>query len=604
MPPTIDPRVLAAEQLLQLNRPADARQTLAPLPVDYRVLTLIAMSWLAEGLPQQAVPPLRAALALRPRDAAALGNLGAALLAAGEAAAAVTLLAEATARHPSVAGLHFNHGNALLAAGSAGAACAAFRRAVTLAPAQAEAWINLGAAALQLDDTDAARAAFAQALTLDPRSAPAHFNLGVALERSGSPAGAIEHYRATLALAPGHVEAALNLAECLSGRGQAAEAERLLAVAAPAQRDARLWVALGNCRQDAGRPGQALDAYAQALALAPEHREARFNMALCRLAAGDLAAGWHDYELRAGFDAGAQPAPGGVPRWDGSAARGERLVVLCEQGLGDAIQFVRFGAVLAERGIRARLACEPRLVRLLSGAAQFRSVVPFADAWNEPASAWISLLSLPALLGTTLATVPASVPYLAPDPARASRWRQRLAALRDGPSPASRLVGIAWQGNPAAERSTASRGRSPPLAAFASLAALPGVALLALQRGPGREQLDAPGWRDRLLLADEPLDEGPDAFADTAALIPALDLVISCDTSIAHLAGALGAPVWVALKAVPDWRWFRERADSPWYPTMRLFRQPRPGDWDSVFAAIAAELARPVAGRDAASSPG
>ena len=196
-------------------------------------------------------------------------------------------------------------------------------------------------------------------------------------------------------------------------------------------------------------------------------------------------------------------------------------------------------------------------------------------------------MDLPARLRTDLATVPAQVPYLAADPVRADRWRKAL-------GPDGFKIGIAWQGNP---KGKVDVGRSVSVAAFQPLAEIPGVRLVSLQRTHGLDQLDALPGGMRLETLGEEFDAGPDAFADTAAVMADLDLIVSVDTSVAHLAGALARPTWVALKRVPDWRWLLDRADSPWYPTMRLFRQTVAGDWAPVFAAMAAEIVKLVAGR-------
>jgi hypothetical protein len=201
-----------------------------------------------------------------------------------------------------------------------------------------------------------------------------------------------------------------------------------------------------------------------------------------------------------------------------------------------------------------------------------------------PVDYYCPLLSLPLALKTQLDTIPAQVPYLAAEPERVARWAQRLRAL-----PGLR-VGIAWQGNLAVEKLIWARGRSIPLAALEPLARIPGVSLVSLQKGPGSEQLREVAFRDRMIDLGPDFDDGPDALLDTAAVMENLDLVISTDTSIVHLAGALARPTWIALPTPPEWRWLLQRSDSPWYPTMRLFRQPRRGDWESVVAALVEAL--------------
>jgi hypothetical protein len=274
-----------------------------------------------------------------------------------------------------------------------------------------------------------------------------------------------------------------------------------------------------------------------------------------------------------------------TPPWDGSPLDGRTILVHAEQGLGDTMQFLRYVPLVRRRGGRVILVCQPPLMRLLSRVPGIERLV----AWGEPLPEYdvqVPLMSLPGLFGTTLETVPAEVPYLDAEPALVEAWRHRLGSY------AGFQVGIVWQGNP---RFRFDRLRSIPLAQFAPLARVPGVHLLSLQKGPGRDQLAAlPGSFPVTDLGHQ-LDETTGAFLDTAAVMKNLDLVITSDTVAAHLAGALGVPVWVALHDVPDWRWLLDREDSPWYPTMRLFRQTRPGQWEEVFERIAAALHRRLA---------
>jgi hypothetical protein len=250
--------------------------------------------------------------------------------------------------------------------------------------------------------------------------------------------------------------------------------------------------------------------------------------------------------------------------------------VYAEQGFGDTIQFVRYLPLVKQRGGQVLLECQPPLLSLLAGTAGADRLI----AGGAPLPAFdvqVALLSLPGIFGTVLDTIPAAVPYLAADAALVSRWRRELAPVKGF------KVGIAWQGSPKHE---GDRHRSLALAQFEALARLPGVQLVSLQKGPGSEQVAALAGRFPILNVSDRLD----TFLDTAGVIMNLDLVVSVDTAVAHLAGALGAPIWVALPWTPDWRWLLERGDCPWYPTMRLFRQQQFGDWAEVFERLAAEL--------------
>jgi len=469
------------------------------------------------------------------------------------------------------------------------AAITAFERALQLAPEDAMTLHNYGAALIESGRPAEALASLRRAVELRSH-ADWHCDLGTALALTGALEEALAEFRAALELRPESVAALRGLGSTLNSLGLFdAALEPLQRVVASGPEDADAFNNLGIALQHTGRLEEALAAFERALTLDPTRAIARFNYGVALLKAGDFARGWEAYESRLAGVVRPTPPPGAVHWVQGLDALDRPLRVVAEQGLGDAIQFVRYGALLRARGVRATLQCDPRLVALLATADGFDAVVPHGEAPSCPA--WLPLLSLPRLLGTRVERIPARMPYLRADPARAPRWRARLEAV----APAVR-VGIAWQGNPGAERGTL-RGRSVPLAAFAPLAALEGVRLVSLQVGAGGEQLAAIDFAPRVLSFGAELDAGPQAFLDTAAILDSLDLVVTSDTALAHLAGALGRPVWVALHTNSDWRWLTVRSDSPWYPTMRLFRQSRPGDWAGVFAAMAGELAALIARR-------
>jgi hypothetical protein len=335
-----------------------------------------------------------------------------------------------------------------------------------------------------------------------------------------------------------------------------------------------------------GRHREAAASLDRALALKPSDAAAKFALAFLYLSLGEFALGWPLYEAR--FDVPALGNPRrrfDVPRWQGSEPlAGRALLVHAEQGLGDVIQFCRYLPLLAAQGADIVFEVMPSLKALLRTLPGSIHII----GRGEPLPAvdyYCPLLSLPYALKTRVDTIPAPVPYLAPEPERVARWAERLRAL-----PGMR-VGLAWQGNPKVEKLIWARGRSLPLAALEPLAQLPGVSLLSLQKGPGCEQLAQVPFADRIVDLGTDLDRGADAFLDTAAIMASLDLVVSCDTSIVHLAGALGRPVWTALNVSPEWRWLLERDDNPWYPTMRLFRQSTDGDWVTVVTAIVQALA-------------
>lgn len=391
-------------------------------------------------------------------------------------------------------------------------------------------------------------AAFDAALAIDPHCVEAHLGRGQALRQMGRYEEAVGSYERVLAVSP-DLPAALN--------------NRALAL------------------EDLQRFEEALESFDQGLRIAPENAEIRFNRGYLLLLLGRFAEGWPDYEWRR-QRAGADNKAWARPEWRGEAVAGKRVLLHCEQGLGDTLQFARFARTLEERGAEVIVAVQGRLGELLGRLDRAATIVRPGEALPE-FDLQLPLMSVPHALGFNPLETPAQVPYLVADPALIERWSNRLPA-------AGFRVGIAWHGNPAAPDS----GKHIPLAAFAPLAGIRGVKLISLQRDAGAEQSFAlpGGVAVQTLGAD--FDAGPDGFLDTAAVMMNLDLIVTTDTAVAHLAGALARPVWIALRHVPDWRWLLERADSPWYPTARLFRQRRPGDWGELFARIAAALAQVV----------
>lgn len=438
--------------------------------------------------------------------------------------------------------------NDCLARGELDGAARALRQALALAPAFPEACANL-ALVLERQGEDAdAEAWYRRALDLDDDLADTHINFGVFLAARKRFEEARRHYRHALAVDPTAAAAWCNLGVLHASLQEDAEAERC---------------------------------YRMALLLEPEYGKPLFNLSYLLLRQGRLAAGWEAYEARPWQPW--LPPDIACPRWAGEALAGKRLLVCCEGGYGDMIQFSRYAALLAPDAGRVGLLAYPalaRLLRSLRGVEVFDDqAVAAAHGWDY----WIPAMSLPRLAGTTLANIPAVLPYLHADAAALAAWRGRL------PPPGDLRVGVVWQGNPRFEND-ADRSLAGPQA-FAALAALPGVRLVSLQVGAAGVQTgDLPLHR----LTPEPVD-----FADTAAIVAQLDLVISIDSAVAHLAGALGIPCWVLLpwyKA--DWRWLTGRSDSPWYPgVMRLFRQPRMGDWGSVLQEVRTALAARAAQR-------
>lgn len=440
----------------------------------------------------------------------------------------------------------------LIQQGKLAEAEARYRQTLAGDPDDAEALTNLGVV-LQLQSRfEEAEASYRRALELRPGLAVGHNNLGVVLQARDCLDEAIGSFRRALALRPDYPDA-------LNGLGVALQAD--------------------------GRIDEALACFRQVLALRPDHAETRTNLATALLLAGDLEAGFGELEWRWLAQGRAERLPDGFPpQWLGESLSGRTLLVLCEQGAGDTLQFVRYlRSLKADTGAREIVLMAPRpLLRLLASAEGVdRLVSP-----EEPPpdfDCFVRLLSLPQRLGTTAATIPDAVPYLrVPEPLLEARRRQ-VAGL-PGPK-----VGLVWRGNPLHRN---DRKRSLPEAVWPLVGRAPGVSWVGLQPGPSPREAG-------LLEGLGALDLSPTLtdWAETGAVVAALDLVITVDTGVAHLAGALGKPAWVLLPFAPDWRWQLGRTDSPWYPSLRLFRQPRAGDWTAVLEAVTAALADLVAGR-------
>jgi hypothetical protein len=299
---------------------------------------------------------------------------------------------------------------------------------------------------------------------------------------------------------------------------------------------------------------------------------------------GAFRDGWPLYEARLRLDPNRPSQRSADTRWSGGSLEGRTLLVYAEQGLGDTLQFCRYILPLEAMGARVVFEVQPVLKKLL-GSLPMRGLLVGRGEPMPPFDLHSPLGSLPLAFRTEIGSIPAGVPYLTVSPAAVSRWRERLAALP------GLKVGLNWHGNPEAEKRASLQARSFPLSAAAPLARLPKLSLVSLQKGAGAEQLGEVGFGGEIAQLTDPTFMGPEEIADeTAAIMMGLDLVITADTAVAHLAGALGIPVWVVLQAVPDWRWLIERSDSPWYPTMRLFRQRTASDWPEVFERVATEL--------------
>ncbi len=538
-----------------------------------------------QGKLAEAQASLEQALCLKPNLAEAHNNLGNVLQEQGKLAAALASLQQALRLRPDLAEAHNSLGNLLHEQGQLAEAQASYQQALRLKPDYAEAHCNLGNVLQEQGKWAEALACYQQALRHQPDFALAHSNLGAVFQEIGELEQARDCYEQALRCQPDYADVLINLGIVLKEQGELEEAVASLQRALHFQPDsAKAHLNLGAVLHDLGQLVEALACYRQALRLEPAYVDAHWNRALTWLLAGDFEQAWRDYEWRWQCKDAVLPRFS-QPLWDGSPLHGQTILLYAEQGLGDTLHFIRYAPLVQERGGCVLVACQPLLRSLLSRCHGIDRLLPQGE-FLPPFDVWAPLLSLPRIFGTTLATVPATVPYLFADPQRCQHVHP---ALR---SRAGSKIGIVWQGNP---RYRGDRQRSIPLMQFAPLAQLPGVQLISLQKGYGSEQLRAVADRFAVLELGSHLDEGTGAFEDTAVVLQHLDLVIAPDTALAHLAGGLGVPVWLALSLVPHWPWLLEREDSPWYPSLRLFRQQERGNWDEVFARMATALRQRLA---------
>ncbi len=610
--------------------------TIAPEVADFHYN--LGQAFYDRGQLDAAIATLQQALTLQPNHAGACYTLGKALQQTGDLAKATTYYQQALKLAPNHAELHNRLGSVFHAQGNLPAAITCYRQALTIQPNYIDALCNLGYALQQQHQLAEAIACYQQALSLEPNDAAIYSNLGMVLQKQGLHTQAIACYRQALAINPNYAEAYNNLgsilreqrqfteavtcymqalainpnyAEAYTNLGSAMEERGELAEAITYYRQAiainpKLALAhnnLGSALQEQGQLDEAISCYHQALAIdpqiamvhhnlahtlllkdeqaqamlhlqidCPQDADERVGLAYLLLLAGDFRRGFAEYEYR-WQSWQTPPRPFSQPTWDGSSLAGKTILLHAEQGLGDTIQFIRYAYLVANYGGRLVVECQPSLFRLFK-------TIPCIDRLiiqNQPLPEFdvhAPLMSLPWILDTTLDNLPAQIPYL-----NVQESAIKLTAL-----PEENLkVGIFWASD---SQSKTSQKRSCPLDNFLTITDIPKISFYNLQKDVSEA--------DRILLKKtqlvEDLSHLLNDFADTAAIVAQLDLVIAIDTSVAHLAGALGKPVWLLLPFAPDWRWMLKREDSPWYPTMRLFRQPFPGDWASVFVKVAEAL--------------
>lgn len=522
------------------------------------------------------------AIALRPAFAEAWSNRANALQKLGAASEAFASSNRAIALKPNYAPSHHNRGNALYDLKRLDEALASYDRAIALNPKYAQAYYNRGKTLYDLGRLDEAIASYDKAIAGMPSYAQAWCNRGNALNDLERFEEALTSYDKAIALNPDFADAWSNRGTALQYLYRLEEAlashDKALALNPEfAETHSNRGSVLNSIR----RPQEALASFDRAIALKPDFARAHFNKAITQLGLGNMGEGWREFEWRRKM---AELSGNRIFRAPLLAspddARDKTVLVHFEHGFGDTIQFYRYLELLHRAGAKVLFNVQPKLQRLFR-SAEFP--LDFVDL-DDPRLAYdyhVPIMSLPLAFGTTLETVPAKVPYIFAEDDLMRTWQSRL-------GPDGFKIGICWAGS--LSHLKGHQGRIFPVACFEPLSKLRGVRLISLQKGEGEAELKSLPV-DMTIEKFDDLDSGPDAFVDTAAVMTCLDLVITNDTSIAHLAGALGAPTFVALQYVPDWRWMFDRPDCPWYPTMRLFRQKTDGDWTNVFREIESAVA-------------
>ncbi|NYZ14045.1 tetratricopeptide repeat protein [Azospirillum sp. RWY-5-1] len=572
-------------QLLDAGRRSDAARVCISIleaePESALAANLLGVLYEEAGQKDRAWSLFRRAVSCQPQVSAFQSNVANVLSQNERFATADTAYRHAAMLEPEAADPRANRAPTLRALGRPADAAESCRGALVLDPSHANALHNFSDALLALGELEPAARWAGRAVAVRP-GADALSLRGAALTALHRWEEAESSLRAALRLSPRAADAWQNLGALLAKAGRDADALAAFAEAAAAGPTTSFDSQHATALLALGRAGEAASAFDRALAARPEDAGLRWNRAFARLLGGDWTRGWEDFEARRLDDRAAPPwRPFPQPVWSGEDPAGRTILLYAEQGFGDTIQMLRYVPLVAARGARVVLEVQPALRGLAAGVEGVAVLVARGEPL-PPFDLECPLMSLPRVFATTPDHVPGVVPYLRPDPERLARWR---AELGEGGGPAvGPRVGLVWAGNP---RFPGDRLRSPRLAALRPLLDVPGVRFFGLQMGEGRADLE------RVAMPAGFTDLGPRIgdFVDTAAIIANLDLVISSCTAPAHLAGALGVPLWLALPRAPDWRWLLDREDSPWYPTARLFRQGRVGDWSDVAERMRAALA-------------
>ncbi|MBF0358176.1 MAG: tetratricopeptide repeat protein [Magnetococcales bacterium] len=537
-----------------------------------------------QGDMDKAVASCQKAIAIKPGFAEAHCVLGTALQREGKLEEAAACQQRAISIKPGYAEAYISLGIVQKEQGNLAAAIASYQKAITIKPNYPEAYNNLGNTLKEQDRLNEAISNYQKAIAIKANYAEAYRNLGAAFQEQGCLDAAVEACQKAISIKPDYAEAYYiignSLMEQMSLDAAVENYQKAIAIK-PDYPDA--YCNLGNARNKQAKIEEAVNSYQKAIALKPNHAEAHFNLSTNLLLIGDYESGWKEYEYRflcreVSYDNYQQP------RWDGSRLDGKTILLHHEQGFGDTLQCIRYVELVKNLGATVIVYCQKPLGSLLQGMEHIDKLCTSTD--SIPAfDCQLPLFSLPLLFGTTLETIPENSPYIYPDQLLVKKFSQRLEGVKGF------KVGIVWQGSP---RHNRNWYRSVDPAILIKLFSIEGAVFISLQKEAKESDLELLSKQDNFIDISAELND----FSDTAAAMANLDLMISVDTSVVHLSGALACPSWVMLSYIPDWRWLLEGEDSPWYPSARLFRQSKHGNWDSVIESVFSNLTNLVKGEN------
>lgn len=551
----------------------------------------LAIVYLAQANYEAAVLSFRQAVVLKPEYYDAHFNLGVAYHQLSRFEEALESYQTTVEHKPDHDKAYYNMGVIFHDNGRLNEASKCYSNAVAINPEYVMAYNNLGDVYQKLEQYSEAIGSYSRAISLKPDYAEAHYNLAILYQTMGNYDISIESYKKAISFKPDYAEAHYNLGNLYNEQwmpGEAVESFKSALVLKPDYAEA--YNNLGEALQRQGKLVEAAANYTLAFKYKPDYLMARFNLSIALLLMGDYLNGWREYEQRLLIPK-YNKREFKQPKWDGIPLAGKKILVHAEQGFGDTFQFLRYLPMVQSLGGHVVFECQSGLSSLLNRCDGFDEIIEKApEGSDEPTSdLFVPLMSLPTLFKTKVSSIPANVPYIFPDPELVERWKQRLDELCSTPEkgrPASFKIGLVWAGKPDRKY---DKVRSCKLAQFAPLGLVPDSVIFSLQKGEAVKQIGESGDGFNIINLEKELDVTT-KFVDTAAVISNLDLVISIDSAVAHLAGALGKNVWTILPFAHDWRWLEKREDTPWYPDMRLFRQKKIGDWEEVVNRIVQEL--------------